>query len=113
MTKSELIAALAARTAIPISQSAAIVDTVFETMTDALISGDEIELRGFGSFTVRSYQGYKGRNPRSGAAVDIAPNPGQTGPVPDCGVSLSLPPPRRARCGSKGRRASGEKRCEP
>jgi integration host factor subunit beta len=73
MTKSDLIAALAARTSISNALAEQIVSTIFDSMTDALVAGERIELRGFGTFTVRSYDGYTGRNPRSGEAVEVAP----------------------------------------
>jgi nucleoid DNA-binding protein len=40
---------------------------------DTLKSGGRIEIRGFGSFTVRKYKAYKGRNPRNGEHVDVKP----------------------------------------
>ena len=73
MTKSDLIAALAARTTITASQAERVVNAIFDSMTDALVGGEGIEIRGFGSFTVRSYDGYMGRNPRTGVAVEVAP----------------------------------------
>ncbi len=39
---------------------------VFDTMSKALVSGDRIEIRGFGSFTARQYESYTGRNPSTG-----------------------------------------------
>jgi integration host factor subunit beta len=73
MTKSDLIATLAARASISSGQAEQLVNTIFEAMADALVAGDKIELRGFGTFTVRSYDGYTGRNPRTGETVEVAP----------------------------------------
>jgi integration host factor subunit beta len=42
-------------------------------MVDALKRGEGIEIRGFGSFTVREYKSYEGRNPRTGTPVHVAP----------------------------------------
>ncbi len=71
MTKSELIEAVAARTKITKSRAELVVNSVFDTMTAALERGDGIEIRGFGSFTVREYSPYDGRNPRTGTAVTV------------------------------------------
>ena len=49
------------------------VKAVFESMTDALSRGERIEIRGFGSFVNRSYESYQGRNPKTGAVVQVAP----------------------------------------
>lgn len=73
MTKSDLIAALAARASIPAGQAEQLVNTFFDAMCDALVAGERIELRGFGTFTVRNYDGYAGRNPRTGETVEVAP----------------------------------------
>jgi integration host factor subunit beta len=48
-----------------------IVDMVFKTMTDALVAGDRIEIRGFGSFVVKDYKGYTGRNPKTGEKIMV------------------------------------------
>jgi len=48
-----------------------IVNTIFDGMTDALAKGDRIEIRGFGSFEVRVRKPRTGRNPKSGASVDV------------------------------------------
>lgn len=42
-------------------------------MSDALVEGDSIEIRGFGSFTVKQYGAYTGRNPKSGEKISVAP----------------------------------------
>lgn len=71
MTKSELIELVAARTNIPKSRAEAVVNTVFDAMVASLERGEGIEIRGFGSFTVREYKAYNGRNPRTGETVDV------------------------------------------
>ncbi|NMC68472.1 MAG: integration host factor subunit beta [Myxococcales bacterium] len=73
MTKSELIEAVAEKTKMTKSSAEMVVNAVFDTMAEALEQGKGIEIRGFGSFTVRSYRAYSGRNPRTGAAVEVTP----------------------------------------
>lgn len=71
MTKSELIDSLAQKSKITKSRAEEVVNCVFDTMTAALERGEGIEIRGFGSFTVRSYKPYSGRNPRTGETVSV------------------------------------------
>ena len=71
MTKSELIEAVAQRTKITKSRAELVVNCVFDAMTAALERGEGIEIRGYGSFTVRSYKPYDGRNPRTGNQVSV------------------------------------------
>jgi integration host factor subunit beta len=71
MTKSELIEAVAQRSNITKSRAELVVNCVFDAMTAALERGEGIEIRGYGSFTVRHYDAYDGRNPRTGKAVSV------------------------------------------
>ena len=71
MTKSELIEAIAARADLTKARAELVVNCVFDTMTEALKQGDGVEIRGFGSFTVRPYKPYDGRNPRTGQPVPV------------------------------------------
>src|SRR5277367_6789913 len=72
MTKSELIDALAARhSELTKARAELVVNCVFDAMTEALQRGEGIEIRGFGSFTVRPYKPYNGRNPRTGQPVPV------------------------------------------
>lgn len=73
MTKSELIDAIAARGELTKARAELVVNCVFDAMTEALQRGEGIEIRGFGSFTVRPYPGYNGRNPRTGEPVPVPP----------------------------------------
>ena len=73
VTKSELIERVAQATKLPHGKAEDIVNTVFDSMIDALRRGEGIEIRGFGSFTVRHYKAYEGRNPRTGEPVHVAP----------------------------------------
>lgn len=71
MTKSELIEAVAERTKITKSRAELVVNCVFDAMTAALERDEGIEIRGYGSFTVRKYKPYDGRNPRTGNQVSV------------------------------------------
>jgi integration host factor subunit beta len=72
MTKSELIDAVAQRTKITKSRAEQVVNCVFDSMTQAMEQSEGIEIRGFGSFSVREYPPYSGRNPRTGKPVHVA-----------------------------------------
>ena len=73
MNKSELIEALAEKTNMPIREAGSITNTLIETMTDALENGAAIEIRGFGSFVVKEYNSYTGRNPKTGQKIKVSP----------------------------------------
>jgi len=73
MKKSDLIRTLSNDLELPLPKSQEIVNKVFDTMAGALASGDRIEIRGFGSFSVRSHKGFIGRNPKTRVATTIAP----------------------------------------
>ena len=72
MTKSELIARLAElNPSLYHRDLEQLVNTVFDTITEALENGDRVELRGFGAFSLRERKARVGRNPRTGEAVSI------------------------------------------
>lgn len=72
MTKRELIEKLADKVKdLSLKDSEIVVNTVFESMTEALASGDRIEIRGFGSFQVKERKAREGRNPRTGKKVRV------------------------------------------
>jgi len=73
MNKSELIKALADESVISNEESAIIVDTFFDSMKQALAAANRVEIRGLGSFKLKQYQGYSGRNPKTGKMVSVAP----------------------------------------
>jgi integration host factor subunit beta len=73
MNKLELIQTLKDATNLPKYQSAAVVDVFFNGMIDALAKGDRVEIRGLCSFFVKEYDGYTGRNPKTGEKVKIKP----------------------------------------
>lgn len=72
MTKSQLIECIAERAPhVPRRQVEALVEAVFDVMTEALLAGKRIELRGFGVFTVRVRDGRTARNPKTGVRVRV------------------------------------------
>ena len=73
MTTSQLIERLAERAGIPKTHSEVIVNSCFDAMTEAMKRGEKIEVRGFGSFSVRQYQSYTGRNPKTNQSVEVPP----------------------------------------
>jgi integration host factor beta subunit len=72
MTKSELITHVSERLSyMTLKDAEIIVDTIFESMTDALAQGDRIEIRGFGSLKVKDREEREGRNPVTGESIHI------------------------------------------
>jgi integration host factor subunit beta len=73
MNKSELIEALSKKENLTEKKAMDIVNLVFDGFTEELRKGGRIEIRGFGSFVVRSYNAYTGRNPKTGSNINVAP----------------------------------------
>ena len=73
MTKAELVEEVSRVSDLTKKHSEVIVDTVFQSIIDALHRGEKIELRGFGSFRLRKREPRKGRNPKTGDKVDVPP----------------------------------------
>lgn len=73
MTKTELIDAVARRKRLGRPTAERIVAVLFDGIRDALAAGDRVEIRGFGTFHVKRYKGYTGRNPRTGTAIVVEP----------------------------------------
>jgi integration host factor subunit beta len=73
MNKSELIEALAEEMKIPLREASSATNTILEAMADALTNGESIEIRGFGSFVVKEYGSYYGRNPKTGEKIMVNP----------------------------------------
>ena len=71
MTKAELVEDVARAAELTKKDAERLVEIVFESIIDTLNQGEKIELRGFGSFRVRSRGARRGRNPKTGAPVDI------------------------------------------
>jgi integration host factor subunit beta len=73
VTKADLVEEVVRVTELPRKESEAIVETIFEGIIGALQGGDRIEIRGFGSFRTRQRRGRTGRNPKTGAKVEVPP----------------------------------------
>jgi len=73
VNRSDLIAMLAERSNLPMTQAEAVVNLIFEKMRDTMVEGGRIEIRGFGSFVVKEYEGYQGRNPKTGEPIPVPP----------------------------------------
>jgi integration host factor subunit beta len=71
MTKADLIDEVSRLSNLTKKETETIVNTIFDNITDALAKGDKVELRGFGSFRIRHRNSRKGRNPKTGSAVDV------------------------------------------
>jgi len=71
MKKSDLINVLAEKYNLKEKQATDIVDLMFDGFANELKNGGRIEIRGFGSFSVREYKAYRGRNPRTGKIVEV------------------------------------------
>ena len=72
MNKAELIDAVAESTDLPKASATRAVDAVLETITGVLQSGNSVSLVGFGAFIVKARAARVGRNPQTGAAINIA-----------------------------------------
>lgn len=73
MNKSELIEAVAAKAKITKKRAEDVVNLIFDSMVEAIAKGDRIEIRGLGSFVVKEYGAYTGRNPRTGESIRVEP----------------------------------------
>ena len=71
MTKAELVEKVSGQINLTKKQTEVIVNTVFQSITESLSEGKKVELRGFGSFRIRERNARLGRNPKSGAQVDV------------------------------------------
>lgn len=73
MNKSELVEQLALKKDISIKRAEEVVNLVFSSLSEAMVEGDRIEIRGLGSFVIKDYGTYTGRNPKTGAPIDVKP----------------------------------------
>ena len=73
MTKADLVEAVISSTGVTKREAEVMVNTFLESIIDSLNSGEGVELRGFGSFRIRSRGGRVGRNPRTGESVQVPP----------------------------------------
>ncbi len=73
MNRTKLTKALAKEINQPSETITSITQTIIDTMTEALAKGERVEIRGFGSFSVRKYDSYIGRNPKTGEKIRVKP----------------------------------------
>ena len=73
MNKSELVKALADQANISLDEATLVVNTFVDSMKESLLEGGRVEIRGFGSFKVKEYGSYAGRNPRTSEKVAVEP----------------------------------------
>jgi len=73
VTKADLIEEVTRVTELPRKDSELVVETIFDSIIAALQTSDKIEIRGFGSFRTRQRRGRTGRNPKTGAKVEVPP----------------------------------------
>jgi integration host factor subunit beta len=71
LTKADLIEEILRVTELPRRESETIVETIFDSIIQSLQKGEKIEIRGFGSFRTRQRRGRVGRNPKTGAKVEV------------------------------------------
>lgn len=73
INKSQIINKVAEQVKMPHKKAEEVVNLIFDSMVDAMVGGDRIEIRGFGSFVVKDYEAYTGRNPRTGESIQVKP----------------------------------------
>jgi len=71
MNKSDLTENLSTGVGLPLKKADKLVTLVFREMGEALAKGERVEIRGFGSFKIKHYDGYVGRNPKTLEAVEV------------------------------------------
>jgi integration host factor subunit beta len=71
MNKSQLIEYLAKNEGLTVKNTASVVNVVFDSITESLAAGNRVEIRGFGSFKVKEYNSYQGRNPKTGEVIKV------------------------------------------
>ncbi|ABS24953.1 HU family DNA-binding protein [Anaeromyxobacter sp. Fw109-5] len=76
MLKSDLINILVVKRGVTQKQAESTIETIFDSMKDALCRGENIEIRGLGAFHVKHYDGYQGRNPKTGEVIPVKPKRG-------------------------------------
>ena len=76
MLKSDLVNLLVEQRKLTQKQAEQTIDEIFDSMKAALVRGENIEIRGLGAFHVKNYQGYQGRNPKTGQIIPVKPKRG-------------------------------------
>jgi integration host factor subunit beta len=71
MNKSDLVKLVAERGGLSMKAAKEAVNTFFDTFVDAILQDERIEIRGFGSFVNKNYDGYLGRNPKTGEPIRV------------------------------------------
>jgi integration host factor subunit beta len=71
MNKSQLIELLAKHEGVAVKNTASVVNVVFDSIGESLGDGNRVEIRGFGSFKVKNYSSYQGRNPKTGEVIHV------------------------------------------
>ena len=73
MNKSELIEQLSLKKDISNKKAEDVVNIVFNSLTEAMTAGERVEIRGLGSFVIKDYDAYTGRNPKTGEPITVSP----------------------------------------
>lgn len=73
MNKSELIEQLSVKKDISNKRAEDVINIIFSSLTEAMVSGERIEIRGLGSFMIKEYDTYTGRNPKTGEPIKVRP----------------------------------------
>lgn len=76
MLKSDLVNLLVEKKKITQKQAEQTIERIFESMKEALVRGENIEIRGLGAFHVKNYKGYTGRNPKTSETIEVRPKRG-------------------------------------
>jgi integration host factor subunit beta len=76
MLKSDLVNLLVEKRNVTQKQAEQTVEQIFDSMREALVRGENIEIRGLGAFHVKSYKGYQGRNPKTSETIEVRPKRG-------------------------------------
>lgn len=87
MNKADLIEELRDHNGFSRRQADQVVELFFKELTNSLADGERVEIRGFGSFFVKNYKSYTGRNPKTGELVDVQP---KRLPFFKCGKELRM-----------------------
>jgi integration host factor subunit beta len=85
MNKSDLIENLSIEGGLPLKKADKLVTLIFHEMSEALVKGERVEIRGFGSFKIKHYDGYAGRNPKTSDVLEVKP---KNLPFFKCGLEL-------------------------
>ena len=73
MNKSQLILSIAEKAKMTKKRAEDVINLIFDSMVKSMCRGDRIEIRGLGSFVVKEYGSYTGRNPRTGESIQVKP----------------------------------------